>query len=670
MATAIRVGGQRVSRPSFWRERNVAYGVLAFCAVLVVVQHFWFMSSNSATVDELVHVESGYRYWQCGDYGVSPENPPLAKLVAAFPVRHWKLGGFAGPCGSQVTPSRGPDYQVAVGWLMSPSGPTLLWNARAAMVLFSLALFALTFFSARSFFGLRAATMAAILLVFEPTLIAHGSLATIDVAFATCALAAIWAAYEFAAKPTPMRVVFLGIAIGLALDSKFLALSIPWVALIIVLLPELTGKFTSRGLLYRLAGWMGACMISWGVIWAAYGFRYSALPHATKASYDFTQIFASADLANSFWPKFSWFLANHHLLPEAYIAGLATLKSFDASAAYFFGNVYPEGVWYYYPVALGIKLTVPVLLLALIAVASRQLWQRRRLAMLTLVISAVAGLAPVMAGRVNMGVRHVLPIFPVLILLAAAGCATLLGRSRVGTVIASSLLAFHVLSSLHSAPQQLSYANELAGGPTNLYKYLDDSNLDWGQSDDAIDRYARSHPGPCAIAWFAPHRSNPPCLNLPNPVFDMFLSRGAAPLLPERFTGRIILQPTAVFWTDAYLPFLRHKPDETFANGSVLVYQGTFDLSELAAVRRVNRGFWMMFFGRDPQHALAEFAAAEESVPSMNRPTYENAYGMALLQLNRPAEAKVHFQRVLELTKDHPGFREDRDRALKALEKL
>jgi hypothetical protein len=629
------------------------------------------MSSNSATADELVHVESGYRYWQCGDYGVSPENPPLAKFVAAFPVRHWQLGGFAAPCGSKVARSRSSDdYGVAFGWLMSPSGPTLLWKARAAMALFALALLAITFFSAVSFFGYRVAMVAAILVAFEPTLIAHGSLATIDVAFATFTLAAILAAYEFATKPTPLRTLFLGLAMGLALASKFLALSIPLVALVIILLPLLGSGFSWRGLLSRCGGWIASCVVAWAVIWAAYGFRYTALPHATKPSYDFTQIFASVGLADSFWPRLSWFLANHRLLPEAYIAGFATMKTFEASAAYFFGNVYPEGVWYYYLVALPIKLTIPVLVLALVAVTSRPLWRAHRLAMPTLVISAVACLLTVMAGRVNMGVRHALPMYLVLVLLAAAGCVALLSRSRVVAAIGIALVAFHVLSSLHSAPQQLSYANELAGGPTHLYKYLDDSNLDWGQSDAAIDNYVRSHPGNCAIAWFGAHRSNPPCLSLPNLPLDLFGSQGIPSLLPESFSGKIVLQPTAVFWSDAYLEFLRRKPDETFANGSVLVYDGTFDLHRLAAVRRMSRGMWMMLSAHDPEHAAVELAAAEGNVPPINQPAYENLYGMVLLQLHRHEEAKLHFQRVLELTKDHPGFREDRANAMKALNNM
>jgi hypothetical protein len=538
------------------------------------------------------------------------------------------------------------------------------------MALFALALLAITFFSAVSFFGYRVAMVAAILVAFEPTLIAHGSLATIDVAFATFTLAAILAAYEFATKPTPLRTLFLGLAMGLALASKFLALSIPLVALVIILLPLLGSGFSWRGLLSRCGGWIASCVVAWAVIWAAYGFRYTALPHATKPSYDFTQIFASVGLADSFWPRLSWFLANHRLLPEAYIAGFATMKTFEASAAYFFGNVYPEGVWYYYPVALPIKLTIPVLVLALVAVTSRPLWRAHRLAMPTLVISAVACLLTVMAGRVNMGVRHALPMYLVLLLLAAAGCVALLSRSRVVAAIGIALVAFHVLSSLHSAPQQLSYANELAGGPTHLYKYLDDSNLDWGQSDAAIDNYVRSHPGNCAIAWFGAHRSNPPCLSLPNLPLDLFGSQGIPSLLPESFSGKIVLQPTAVFWSDAYLEFLRRKPDETFANGSVLVYDGTFDLHRLAAVRRMSRGMWMMLFAHDPEHAAVELAAAEGNVPPINQPAYENLYGMVLLQLNRHEEAKLHFQRVLELTKDHPGFREDRANAMKALNNM
>jgi dolichyl-phosphate-mannose--protein O-mannosyl transferase len=216
-------------------ERKVAYAVLLASVVFLVALRFWFMRANSATIDEFVHIESGYRYWQCADYGVSPENPPLAKLVAAFPVRGWQLSGFLSACGTQVTPSRGPDYFVAIKWLLSPNGPALLWQARAGMIVFPLALLVLVFFATRSFFGSQTAAIAAVLLVFEPTLIAHGSLATIDIAFATCMFAGVWAAYEYASKPSLPRLLLLGLAMGLALASKFLALSLPWIVLLVLL---------------------------------------------------------------------------------------------------------------------------------------------------------------------------------------------------------------------------------------------------------------------------------------------------------------------------------------------------------------------------------------------------------------------------------------------------
>jgi hypothetical protein len=291
--------------------------------------------------------------------------------------------------------------------------------------------------------------------------------------------------------------------------------------------------------------------------------------------------------------------------------------------------------------------------------------------MLTLLISAALCLGIVMAGNVNMGVRHVLPIYPLLVVLAAAGASTLLSRSRLAAGIAVALIALHLFSSLRSAPGQLSYANELAGGSNNLYKYLDDSNLDWGQSDAQIDAYVHSNRlGSCAIAWFSPHRSSPPCMGLPS-LLDLFTSPTTPPpVLLDTFTGSILLQPSAVLWTDAYLPFLRRKPDDIFAHGSVLVYRGTFDFHVLNAVRRMYRGMWMILFVHDAQHAIDEFAAADRNCPDINRPTNEQFYAMALLQLHRPAEAKLHFQKLLELSKDHPGLRDAHEMAVQALKKL
>lgn len=651
------------------REARAAYAILLFSVMALLSLRFWFMAANSATADEFIHIESGYRYWQCGDYGVSPENPPLSKLVAAFPIRNWQLSGFLSPCGAAVTPSRGPDVFIAKRLLLSANAPLILWEARAAMIVFPLALLLLVFFASRSFFGYGAAAIAAVLVAFEPTLIAHGSLAEIDMAYATCTFAAAWAAYEYAIRPSIWRLLLLGLAIGFALTAKFLSVSVPLVALTIVLLPAVAPNPQWKALLRRSLGWLGACAVAWVILWAIYGFRYSALPESTASNYDFDQLLAFGSLRNSVLSGSIKTVVDHRLLPEAYVAGLAIVSKFDSSLSYLLGKTFQEGVWYYYLVALPIKLTIPVLALALVSIVTPQLWRKNRMALMTLLVAAAFSFGIVMLARVNVGVRHVLPTFPVLCVLASAGAWFLLNRSKWTRYLATVLIAFHLFSSLRAAPGQLSYANEIAGGPSNLYKVVADSNLDWGQSDAAIDKYVHSHvSGPCAIGWSGPHRSSPPCIVLPT-AMDV-LNTTPPPVLSDHFTGTILLQPAAVLWTDAYVYFLRRKPDNNFAHGSVLVYNGTFDMHALTAASHVYRGIWMLLLAHNPESAVSEFAAADKDCPTSDRPMQEQMYATALVQLHRSNEAKAHFERLLELSKGHPGLRAEHAMAVEALKKL
>ena len=60
-----------------------------------------YSNANTAAFDEGEHIAAGYRYWQCGDYGINPEHPPFLKLIAAFPVRHWQIGELRRPLRSK-----------------------------------------------------------------------------------------------------------------------------------------------------------------------------------------------------------------------------------------------------------------------------------------------------------------------------------------------------------------------------------------------------------------------------------------------------------------------------------------------------------------------------------------------------------------------------------------
>src|SRR5688500_20098696 len=87
----------RTRSPFFWLAAVLLFGLFGF--------QLWFHATRtSATVDEGAHILAGHRHWQCGDFGINPEHPPLLKLVAAAPLnfRTWEEPGWG--CGSRLTP--------------------------------------------------------------------------------------------------------------------------------------------------------------------------------------------------------------------------------------------------------------------------------------------------------------------------------------------------------------------------------------------------------------------------------------------------------------------------------------------------------------------------------------------------------------------------------------
>src|SRR5258708_15304623 len=88
-------------------ETQFAFLALGICLIALPVLRHSFVHTNSFTFDELTHIQAGYRYWQCGEFANNPEHPPLVKLIAAAPIRHWQLAGYPGRCGDQVIRSRG-----------------------------------------------------------------------------------------------------------------------------------------------------------------------------------------------------------------------------------------------------------------------------------------------------------------------------------------------------------------------------------------------------------------------------------------------------------------------------------------------------------------------------------------------------------------------------------
>jgi hypothetical protein len=307
--------------------------------------------------------------------------------------------------------------------------------------------------------------------------------------------------------------------------------------------------------------------------------------------------------------------ARYHLAPESYLAGLLWIKTTSTRETYFFGKQLPAGVWYYFPVAIAIKTPLTLLALLMAGLLSPGVWRLDRRGMTFALLPVVVFLGAAMLTGMNLGIRHVLPVYPFLILVASAGASWWVTRYRIAAVACAALLAFQAVSYMRSYPNEIAYANEAWGGPENLHRYLGDSNVDWGQSLYMVRDYLKQRDiHDCWIAWFGmrkPQLTGVPCRALAGPMFLEAWDWELPPVLPDCFEGTVLVSSTL---TDLdlfpYGSFLRRAPDDVIGGG-VYVFHGRFDLPEIAAERRAARGWWFLNHGQ-PQNAVGEFRIALE----------------------------------------------------------
>lgn len=230
----MEIANEQFRKGSYFVALVLLFGLFTF--------QLWFHAvRTSATFDEPAHVLAGHRYWQCGDYGINPEHPPLLKLLAAAPLISRSLVEPNWQCGSRLTPK--PEMFSAGGAFLVNNGmDSVLIPARLAASLMSLLLTALVFLAAWEMFGSWEALAALAILAFEPNLIAHGTLVTTDMAFTATAFAAAYALYRYAKNPTWARFLIVGVMLGLMLAAKHTA---------VIFVPILFALFVADALLFR-----------------------------------------------------------------------------------------------------------------------------------------------------------------------------------------------------------------------------------------------------------------------------------------------------------------------------------------------------------------------------------------------------------------------------------
>ncbi|HET9315143.1 MAG TPA: glycosyltransferase family 39 protein, partial [Vicinamibacteria bacterium] len=258
------------------------WSTIVLAAVLLLalgLQLGLFVSRQSQTWDEGDHLYAGYRSLTHADFGLNPEHPPLAKMLAAVPLLGMDL---------RVPPLQGRDFkrEAFLGgrdFVFGNDADTVLFRARMGASLLTLLLGLVAFLMAGEMFGAAAGLTALALLVFDPNLLAHGALVTTDAGLSCFLLASVYAFYRYVKAPSWPRLLVVGLAAGLALATKHTGLLVLPILGLLALGEWWRGRgeegetLRTRGL--RLGGAVAlAGLLAVVVLWASYGFRYAARP--------------------------------------------------------------------------------------------------------------------------------------------------------------------------------------------------------------------------------------------------------------------------------------------------------------------------------------------------------------------------------------------------------
>ncbi len=466
-----------------------AAGLLVCFAAQAVLS----MKDKSVTVDEITYITAGYYHLRTGDFHYNMTNPPLMKITAALPLLllNPKL---------PETGSDPDDWDAVEEWQYARhflydnrvDADRMLFAARLPIVALGVALGVLVFVWTRELYGRNSGLLALFLYAFSPNILAHTRLATQDLGTALFVFSAsyffwryttrrqLYALFASAAlvgcgiltKTTAgfvapiFGVYYLAGALAssdFGVDSRF-----PWIARL--------GADQVRKQQLLTAAWIG--VIFGGVILAVvnlgYGFQgsFSGIP----------------------------------LVPSAFERSiLFQLRLSSFGGVFFAGDIYENSPWFILFLTILLKTPVPTLFLASVA-AMRIAVHRRAREGEILIVAAIGVFIGLFVLFNNLGtiLRYVLPIYPFAFVLVGRLATEWLPHRPAIRAASSALALWYLAGTLSVFPHYLAYFNELIGGPANGYKYLAESNLDWGQdlkglktymTENGIDRIALGYFG-------------------------------------------------------------------------------------------------------------------------------------------------------------------------------
>jgi len=453
----------------------LAIGILRIVATYPVFNH---------TIDEPSHIAGGIEWWEKGTYTLEPKHTPLARVSVA-------LGPYlAGVRGTGAT--RWQDTYP----ILSENGQywrNLTLGRLGVLPYFVIATLAVFFWTKR-LYGARAGLIAAGIFTLLPTILAHSSNATTDVALTAMFGCSLYAFTWWLREPNFRSAALFGMFTGLALATKLSTLVfLPACGLPILIAYARSQRTRWRDLLKTAAVVVLAAFLS---LWAVYRFSHAPLSQATGLPDRITsKLFGKESRITSLEQAIS----RHVPVPAPeFLDGIRMLRDQNrqGSRGYLLGRVKDGGWWYFFFVAVAVKTPIAVLLLAGLGafLSTREFWRDpAEWESAAPLASFVMLMLVTMPSHLDSGVRYVLPVYVCLSVLAGIGVAALWQYRNpiLGRVTAAVLFLWLVGSSAFAHPDYLSYFNQFAGKDPSYVIVVGD--LDWGQDYTRLATYLREH---------------------------------------------------------------------------------------------------------------------------------------------------------------------------------
>jgi 4-amino-4-deoxy-L-arabinose transferase-like glycosyltransferase len=611
-------------------------GILWGFAVLICTASLAFMLyaalHESAIVDEAAHIPAGYAYVRELDFRLNPEHPPLVKALAALPLLILR----------PEFPTDGPAWTNDVNgqWEMGRQflygsgndADTIVAVSRIMPILLTLLTVLFIYFWSKKLMGGAWALLPTFLFALSPTVLAHGHYVTTDIGAAFGVLFATYFFLEALREPSPKNIIFAGLALGVAELMKFSAvLLFPYFVILAIIhffanARGLRGKYFWQSWLRRFGQLLLVFAIAFVVIWAVYALFTVNYPQERQMFdtrfnlTDFAETLPTANLqcvglkhclANAEF----WLAGNQVTRPLAeYFLGVIMVihRSAGGNTAYFLGEVSASGSHWYFPIVYLLKESLPVLIVVLGAflatlwsmsrrILRGQAWSGFRAYLqdhfseFALIFFLVIYWAYSVSSTLNIGVRHLMPVIPIMYMLAAGVwrkwitglnvdsrlpaldalwvAMKSLAASWLKLSVLCALLLWVILETFAVAPHFLSYFNQFGGGTRYGYRYTTDSNYDWGQDMLLLRKFVEEHPEIDKIAVHYFGTTGAPAYYLGPKETDWWSARGNPAnegihwLAMSIYTLQNAVQPTAPEFYRApeenysWLTALRPAPD-------------------------------------------------------------------------------------------------------------